>query len=172
MKLRFLLICSLPTIALAQVAPRPAILPRPNLPPPVEQQGQVLSDNYLLMLSVADAEKPVSDLSIVVATPEFRIDAAQPAITFSGSLTPQEDGSVLVRYTVGSEIAVTTQTETGQLPGAGAPVQNTSVQYKTSAAQASVKLRLDQPLQILKSGSRTFRLTVSRLAAGSETKAQ
>ena len=136
-------------------------------PPPVrvrtihQQQSQnppldpntALPDNYQLTLVVSDGEKPATELSVVAVTPQFKVDGAEPNITFAGTITPEEAGTVLVAYVVSGDVPIR--------PPEGAP--SSTIQYRMVGAQAAARLRLGETLQILKSGTRTFKLTISKL---------
>ena len=60
-----------------------------------------MADNYQLTLVVIDGDKPVTELSVVAVTPTFKVDSVEPAITFAGTITPEDAGTVLVAYVVG-----------------------------------------------------------------------
>ena len=164
MKSLTLFLCFLCTFAFAQSAPR-------NVQP---GSGEPLPMNYLLTLNASENDQPLAELSLVVATTDFTTDFIHPIgalatvtvptnLTFTGTLSVQEDGSVLVRYALSCEVAVPTNTQTTKSPN-GEQVTSSSIQYKRSSTQASAKLRLNESLQILKSGTRTYRLTVSRIS--------
>ena len=106
----------------------------------------------------------------MVATSQFKADALDPTMTIVGTLAPEEGGTMLVRYQMGTEIAVPTQTLTAP-SASGQPVTTaSSIQYKSSSVQASVRLRIGEPVQILKSGTRSYQLTVSRLSDAAKDK--
>ena len=166
MKSLTLFLCFICTLAFAQSSRR-------TVQPGSTLSGEPLPMNYLLTLDASDNDQPITELSLVVATADFATDFIHPigaqatvtvptSLTFTGTLSVQEDGSVLIRYTLSCEVAVPTNTQTTKSPN-GEQVTNSSIQYKRSSTQASAKLRLNEPLQILKSGTRTYRLTVSRI---------
>jgi len=137
-------------------------------PPPVrvrnvqpQQQSQpldpntALPENYQLTLNVSDGDKPATELSVIAVTPMFTITGVEPNITFAGTITPEDAGTVLVAYSVSGDVPVR--------PPEGAASNTT--QYRVVGAQAAARLRLGETLQILKSGTRTFKLTVSKLEA-------
>ena len=166
MKTLTLLFCLICTFALGQSPSRSL---QSGSPP----SGEPLPANYLLTLSVSDKDQPFTELSLVVATADFSTDAVHPidaketvtmpaSLTFTGSISVQEDGSVLIRYLLSYEVAIPTNMQTTKSAN-GEQVTNSSIQFKRSSTQASAKLRLSEPIQILKSGTRTYRLTISRL---------
>jgi hypothetical protein len=159
MKPLILTLCLISTFAAAQVPARRVPVAEP---PPI--QGDTLPENYVLKLVVHDKEQQITELSVVVASSQVRADALDPVMTISGTLVVLEDGVLLFRYALGTEVAVPTQITAASSSSDRPVVTNQSIQYKSSSVQASVRLRLGEPVQILKSGTRTYQLTVSRLA--------
>jgi hypothetical protein len=116
--------------------------------------GQSLSENYIVSLTITDKEQVISELSLVVATAEFSTtfpDARANIATFLGTLSLEEGGDVLLRYTLNAEIA------------APAPNQE-PVQSRTLQTRASVRLHFGEAVQIFKCGDRGCRLSISRLS--------
>lgn len=150
MKTTLLALCTLCTVAAAQQPlqpPRRVVLPG-------FAEAAALAENYIVSLTISDKEQVVTEMALVVATAEFAIsfpDVKSVLTNFTGTLIPEESGSVLVRYTIASEIPVS--------------VGQNQIQYKTTSMQASVRLRPGEPVQILKSDTRSCRLSVERLAA-------
>ena len=138
-------------MAFAQNAPAP-IRRQLVLPASGEASAPLLA-NYLLKLKVADKDQPVFELSLVVATEQFSTNTVEPSLTFAGTIEPLADEAILVRYTLGIESAL-------QVPG-GPP----GLQYRTANVQASVRLHPGESIQIFKSGTRTYELSVELLAA-------
>ena len=102
---------------------------------------------------MTDKEQKESELSLVVASADFKTDFpdAQSNIrTFVGTLTPEDGDAVSIRYALGGQIAVSDS--------------HSNVEYKTVTTQATVRLKLGEPVQILKSDARTCTLSVSRLS--------
>jgi hypothetical protein len=164
MKTLIIALCLTSAIVFAQTPTRPTRA----LPQAASETGDVLPENYLLKLTVNDKDQQITELSVVIATTQFKADTFDPTMTITGALTPEEDGSILVRYALGTEIAVPSQTATMPSPS-GQPVTTvSSIQYKTGSVQASVRLRLGEPVQILKSGTRSYQLTVSHLTEGTK----
>ena len=143
-------------VAIAQVQSPPPVRvrtfqPQQQNPPP--DPNTALPDNYQLTLVVSDGDKPATELSVVAVTPQFKVDAVEPSVTFAGTITPEDGGTVLVAYVVSGEVAIR--------PPEGAA--SGTIQYRAVGAQAAARLRLGETLQILKSGTRTFKLTVAKL---------
>lgn len=112
-----------------------------------------LPENYLLTLTVLEKEQVVTEMSLVLAAPEFTTnfpDAKSAITTFTGTILPEEGGTVLVRYAIGAEVAL--------------PVGEGQTQYKSISTQASVRLKPGEPVQIMKTDARSCRLSVVRLA--------
>jgi len=159
MKTLIAVLCLVSTVAFSQApsAPRrrdavpPNLAPNCSAPPQGDTANEALPENYLLTLVVSDKDKVTTELSLVVATADFIVTAGDPRISFSGRIAPDDQGNnILIRYSLGTSVAV----------------QNgNSTEYRDSTAQASVKVRLGEPIQILKSGTQTYKLTISRLPA-------
>ncbi len=127
----------------------PAQQPRSAPVNPVES----VFENYVVTLTLTDKEQKTSELSLVVASADFKTDFpdTQSNInSFVGTLTPEEGDTVSIRYTLGGQLAVSVS------PG--------NVQYRTIATQTTVRLKLGEPVQILKSDARTCTLRISRLS--------
>ena len=161
MKTRILLLCLLPVVGFAQTVPPVRRSFATN------ESAQAFPENYKITLTMTEKDKSIAELALVVSSPEFRAEMGEPAISFSGTLTPEENGTILVRYTLGSNLAVTTQTMTTNSPS-GQPVTSSNVQYVSSSAQTTTRLHIGEPLQILKSGGRVYVLTVARLGEGAK----
>ncbi len=156
-----------------------AAFAQPVVPPPGQQRvRQIVSShqnqshevaapfdaNYLVTLSATENDKPLSEMVIATARPEFKADSFEPTLSFSGTLVPLEDGTVLVSYHLTAEIAVTVAIHQAATPSnENSAAKNTAIQYKSQTAQAQVRLRLGEPLNVLRTGARTYRLTVSKL---------
>ncbi len=150
MKTFILVLCALCTVATAQQSLSPV---RPRVQPGSTESAP-LAENFIVSLTISDKEQVVTEMALVVATADFAIsfpDVKLVMTHFTGTLVPEESGSVLIRYTIASEIPV--------------PAGQNQVQYKTTSMQASVRLRPGEPIQILKSDTRSCRLSVERLAA-------
>jgi hypothetical protein len=152
MKLTFLVFCVLSAAALAQ-APSPGI---PN-PVPIGRvravnsdantaSVQTLPENYILSLAVSEKDKPLSEVSFVVATLDFNMSPLD--LTFVGTINPQEDGAFLIRYNLVTSIAV----------GVG-----NNTQFKNISMSAAARLRPGDSVQIYKSDERSYRLSLARL---------
>ena len=166
MKTLLLIISLFPILGFAQ-ANQPTI-PVPQRRSLVQgESAQSLPDNYRITLTVTDKDKQSNELSLVVASPEFAAETIEPSMAFSGTITPEEGGSVLIRYSLAATAAIPCQTMTSISPS-GKPVTSTSIQYKTSNAHATARLQIGEPLQILKSGGCVYLLSISRLEKGAE----
>lgn len=159
----FCLIAALVSVTSAQ-NPRAPIAGRAVLPAAanVAESDEPLPENYILSLTVTDKGRQVNELSIVVATAQFTAAAIDPAETISGTLTVQEDGTVLIRYSLSAQIAVSSQN--GQIVTPENPA--TSVQYRNHSVRSSVRLRAGEPVVILKDGTHTYQLALHKLADG------
>ena len=162
--------------ALAQnpVSPNPP-LRRVNVPPPGVVPGNtgnledpdILPENYILSLTVTDKGKLLTELALVIATRQFNVTHIEYALNLVGTALPQDDGSILVRYSIGEEVAFSSQTGlpvTAEAPAVG------SIQYKTRSMSSAARLRVGEPVVILKDGSRVYQLSISRLAEGAKKK--
>jgi hypothetical protein len=87
--------------------------------------------------------------SLVLATETFSASAGDPEVGFSGSVEVLENGVVLLRYNLSLTHVMA--------PGNG-------VQYRSGSVQASVRLRPSESVQIFKSGTRSYDLTLEPLA--------
>jgi len=122
-------------------------------PTPPSKAVQPISENYVVSLTMTNKEKKTTEMSLVVASAEFSTsfpDSQSNVTSFHGTLTPEDGGTISIKYILTGEIAVSVS------PG--------SVQYKSIATQTTVRLKLGDPVQILKSGTQTCTLSVSRLS--------
>jgi len=151
MKLRSFVFCVFSAAALGQVpspgVPNPVVRPRPVNFDANAASVQTLPENYILSLAVSEKDKPVSEMSFVVATLDFNMNPLD--LTFVGTISPQEDGAFLVRYNIGTSVAV----------GVG-----NNTQFKNITMSAAARLRPGDSVQIYKSEERTYRLSLTRLA--------
>lgn len=162
MKLFILALCSSSALCFAQAPRVQPIQPgRPFAPQNFPEVSQPLPENYVLTLSFNNKDQQANELVLVVASADFAADMVDPTVSFSGTLALEESGSVLLRYTLGTEVPVPGQTFPTPTPG-GPP--SAFQQIRTSSAKASVRLKIGEPLVILKSGTRQYRLMVSRLS--------
>jgi hypothetical protein len=163
------LVASFVSAAQAQSSAGPIV--RRNLTPPisghsvnVDDPGDLLPENYILSLTVTDKGKPATELTLVIATSQFSADAAEFTLNMSGTAAQQDDGSILVRYSFAEQIAVSVQNGLPVVPEA----TTTSIQYKTRSVRSAVRLRVGEPVVVLKDGSRVYQLSISRLNEGSK----
>ncbi len=126
------------------------------------EPGKPLPENYALTLAVKDKDHPVTDLSLVVADKDFKATTIEPyQINFNGTVVPDDKDGFVVRYKLSATIAVANE------PGAVTPGTPT-FSYRNADAENTVRLKLDEPLQIVKMGDRTYQLTISRPPAAPE----
>ena len=117
---------------------------------------QPLPENYVLTLTVSSAEQATMELSLNVASTSFKTDFPDSRFTvgtFAGTLIPEEGGTILIRYMLVRQIAVST-------PG----THDSTVQYKNVSTQASVRLRPGESVQLLKAGTEMGTLSIARLS--------
>ncbi len=168
MKTSLLVLALLATPVLAQL-PGSSLMPPQirRLPGINSTQGAeatpAFSENYLVTLSVTEDGKPITELVIATARADFKADCVDPTVTFLGNLSLSEDGTVLLSYSLGAEVVVRVPKVENAPDVAAKPA---SIQYKTQSAQGEVRLRLGEPMNVLKTGARTYRLTVAKLPAG------
>ena len=129
--------------------PPPGSVPQPFRFPPNAPSAPTLSDNYLLSLVASEKDKTISELAIVVAGSEFSTKV--PDTSFNGTLTQEEDGSFILRYTLG--------VGSGQ-----GPEKNSFKAGSFANSSAVVRLHLGEAVPILKSDAQTFRVTLNRLS--------
>ena len=147
-------LCLISTTAFAQNSEGPAApvrRPVPMAPISSENGAEFLPDNYLVKLVVAEKEQAKTELSVVVATTSaFNASALDTTLNFGGSLVPQENGVMLVRYVLSIQVPVT---------------EGPSSNLRSSSCNASVRMRPGETVEIFKSGTMSYKLTVSKLAA-------
>ena len=148
-------LCLIPAFALAQT-PQPPVPPQPQprlqrMPanPESVQAEKVLPENLQLKLVVTEKEQQIAELSCVTAVTQFEVSSGDPMITLAGTITPEEGGSILIHCALGSSIKVS---------------EGNNTSYVGASYKSSVRLKLGEPVQIAKLGTRTYQLTVSRLA--------
>jgi len=107
---------------------------------PGDSKVASLPENYLLTLTVKDKETVVADISLVAATPEFNTSViplgpmalmdkvpTQATLAFSGRLTLDDDGSLLVQYALNSQMAIPNTVQETSSPAPGTVVEIKSV---------------------------------------------
>jgi hypothetical protein len=156
MKLTFLVFCVLSGAVLAQVSPQ--AVPAPHRPRIVNSQGSTtaesLPENYILSLTASEKDKVTREISMVVGSPVF--GTTVPDLSFTGSISPLDDGTFLVRYSLESSVAV--------------PAGGDSVQYKNISVSTAVRLRPGETIQVYKSELRSYQLSLTRLADQKKSK--
>ena len=149
MKFIILQLCAAFMFCTLAVAQQPAPSSQPTGMEPV-------TENYVLTLTITDKEQAKTKISLVVALgivktgffdPKFNIN------TFQGVLKSNENGAVSVTYELDESVEVPATNE-----------RNAAINYKSISTQATVLLKLDEPVQIIKSDSRTCTLSVSKLS--------
>ncbi len=146
------LLCVASTFGSTGWAQNPPVAVNPAIPRPIrsvnsDDAGEALDGNYVLTLTLKEKETAVWELGVVVASRTFNNSAAQPNTNFTGRVLPQENGSFLVDYQLGRNVAV--------------PNGN-SIDYRSAATKSSVLLRLGEPVQIIKDGNQAFTLKLER----------
>ena len=121
-----------------------------------------LDGNYRLTLAVSEEGGPAAELSVVVAKAAFSIGAADPRVDFTGTLARVGDSELFVEYRLNSESVVLLPRAKGAEATEGLGPR---VERRQTSTQSSVLLQLDEPVVIARTGSWTFRLTVSRVPA-------
>ena len=144
-------LCFVPSLLSAQSPPPAAVarLPRPIL---VSEnsvpQSEALPDNYQLTLTLGDDHGQVVDLTLVVASKQFRATLGdQGNLTFAGTLSPDDSGGMLIAYTLEWQNAI----ERGN-----------STEYRSSSTGGSVRLQMGKEVPILRVGNRTARLSIKK----------
>lgn len=136
------------TFAVAQTPepPRPVILrPVSQIP---NETGDPLPQNYFLRLIVNDKDQQIEELSLVFSSTEM--NAKNSDLTFRGTFAPEENGTMLVRFRLiaGARIAGTNG--------------STERIEATGEAQTSVRVRIGEPIEIMRNGTKTYRLIIAR----------
>lgn len=137
----------LPSILIAQ-SPQPIAI-RPQPPRLSQTPADALPDNYQVLLTLTDKDKQPVEVSVVVASTQFNASLGEQNLTFSGFVTIEDSGSMLIAYALGW------QTQ--------APTDNNNVRYQSSEAQGSVRLKPGEEVQIIRAGTRTARLSIKKL---------
>lgn len=139
----------LPSILFAQSPERVRVAPTIGNMPGFQAPASALPDNYQVTLTVTDKDSPPLEVFVVVASSQFNASLGEQNLAFSGSVTVEDAGSLVIAYSLGWETQIT---------GAGG-----SIQSRTSSTQGSVRLKLDEEIQIIRAGSRTARLSIKKL---------
>ena len=111
---------------------------------------EALKENYQLCLTITDKEKEPVEISIVVASSPFSATYGEENITFSGNVAAIE-AEILISYAIRWEPAGKT------LPNGPSSASN---------AQGSVRLKLGEDVQIVRTGTRVARLSMKKLEPG------
>ena len=114
----------------------------------VSKPADLLPGNYQVTLTITDKDAQPFELSVVVASTQFSASLDRQSLDFSGSVSPEESDGVIIAYTLGWETVITTDNTT---------------EYKRSNTQGSVRLKLGEDTQIIRAGTRTARLLVTKL---------
>ena len=138
----------LPSFLLAQT-PQPVPIRQPMLPGS-QTPADVLPDNYQVALTMTDKDGQPLEVSVVVASTQFTASLSDPSLTFSGSVTVEDSGSIIIAYSLGWETPI--------------PVgDGKSVQFRPSSTRGSVRLKLGEEIQIIRAGPRIARLSIKKL---------
>lgn len=148
MKYLLLAVVILPSVLLAQVPQpiqaRPTVLPRVQAAP-----SEALPDNYQVTLTMnSEGEQPL-EVSVVVASTRFEASLGSPALNFSGTVTVEESGKVIIAYLLGWETPVVDGDKV--------------VQFRPASTQGSVRLGVGEEIQIIRAGPRVARLSIKKL---------
>ena len=118
--------------------------------PSDSKPAPAVSENYIVTLAITDKEQASTEMSIVVCSSKFSstfADAKSNVTAFSGTLTPEQGGTILIDYGLSGNVAAS---------------ERQTMTYKNVVTQASVRLKLGEPVEFLKTDSRICTLTVSR----------
>jgi hypothetical protein len=110
-------------------------------------QEDVLSDNYQLTLTLTDSQGQSTELSLVVASKQFKTSLGEQGLTFVGTLSPDDSGAVLVSYALSWETEIN---------------QGQTTQFKSSSTGGSVRLKMEKEVPIIRVGNRTARLSIKK----------
>jgi hypothetical protein len=155
-------------LILASILLPSLLMAQPPQPIPVRPQPQrfaqapadALPDNYQVTLNIADKDGQPVEVSVVVASTEFNASMSELNLTFSGNVTVDEAGSILIAYALSWQTQIVTSNNndpTPMAPGTG------NIRYQSSEAQGSVRLKLGEEAQIIRAGTRTARLSIKKL---------
>lgn len=122
-----------------------------------------LKANYLVTLSSKEGDKPVYNLSFIVATNRFNASTGDTFVTFSGELNEDKENSLLAVYTLAIKTVVETASLTTISDQPSAQATAKSISYVSSGAGSSAIITLDKPLRIFSSGNREYTLTISKV---------
>jgi hypothetical protein len=159
-----LALCLLSTAVFAQLPlpqppPRiPQVIGRPGNQPANNGPSEMLPENYVLKIVVSDKDHPVGEFSMVVLKRNFRFSTFDPVLTMNGDISVEDQGTVICQYSINASVAVPNAPSGSNGPAPG----GNSFEYRQTEAQSCARLRLGEPTQILKSGGRTYELTISR----------
>ena len=144
-------------LILAAILFPPLLLAQSQPPIPIRTLQRVsqtptdaLPNNYQVALTITDKDGQPVELSVVVASTQFTTSLGEQGLTFSGTIVVEDSGSIIISYALGWESPITVGTNT---------------QYKTSATQGSVRLKLGEEVQIIRAATRTARLSIKKLEA-------
>lgn len=130
-------------------------------------------ENYILSLTGKDGETSIAEITIMLAGPTFSADSMsrdpkkEPTVTFAGVASRGAEGGLTIQYTIGMEIAAVASVQTS-VDADGKPRTQENIQYKTSTARSTVRLNPGEAAEILRTGSRVWRLALDRVAAQKE----
>lgn len=134
-----------PARPVAQPQPvRQRVLSQPGMP--MAQTGEVLTDNYELRLTITDKDAEPLEVTLIVASSQFKAVVTEKNLNFSGTLTVEESGGLLIGYAIGWETPY--------------PAGGGNVQFRTSSMTGSVRLKSGEEVQILRAGTHTTRLSI------------
>lgn len=96
-----------------------------------------------------EGEQPL-EVSVVVASTRFEASLGNPALNFSGTVTVEESGKIVIAYGLGWETPIL-------------DANGKAVQFRASSTQGSVRLGVGEEIQIIRAGPRVARLSIKKL---------
>jgi hypothetical protein len=178
------LLASLPMDSLAQERPVsgiqkngvPAVVPKakPGMSPtglPIVMNkapgvGVRLSGNFLITLTVKESERQVGEVVVLTSSSTVKTQAnldtssTPESVSFEGTLEEQESGLFAWDYVLGYKLPITTSTS----GTAGSQLRTTIVEYQSYSSQGSALIRIGRSYDLLKSGGRTYSVTITPAA--------
>lgn len=149
MKYVLLLITFISATLFAQTAPQMP-LPRPQRTPGQQSDAETLADNYQVTLTISDEDGQPVEVSVVTASQLFSASLAEQNLSFTGVLSVEDSGGIIIDYTLGWQSTVR---------------DGNNAQIQQSSTRASVRLKLGEEVQIIRAGSRAARLSIKKLEA-------
>lgn len=140
----------LPVVLFAQAPQHPPPIRQP-VPPGSQTPTDVLPDNYQVTLTITDMGGQPLELSVVVVSRRFSASLADPSLTFSGVVTLEDSGNIIIAYTLHWATPV----------AAG----KNDVASRSASTEGSVRLKPGEEIQIIRAGPHVARLSIKKLEA-------